>query len=376
MINLMLDSGAFSCWRQQKDIDLDAYLDFILEHESSIAVPVGLDVIPGERGAKPTPAQLDSAAREGYDNAIYARARGVEVMPVFHQGEDFGWLKQMVTDGFAWIGISPRNDGSTKSKIVWLDRVFSYLCGDEGYPRMRVHGFGVTAPYIMCRYPWCTVDSMSWLLQASVGNIIVPRRKDSGDWNFINPLYLPMSVRSEGSSAPASRPGNHWGTLGGLQREAILMYLGELEQTVGIDLSIAVLEREYVLRDVVNICTFLRVLEDNPLRRFRRRRGGFHDVSETCGGRSVPMWERTRLLFGVTPAPFHGWALNRCGVLDRLLTYFYLRGNPFSMAAYTRSGSIEIAKYVSETDCKEGILRDPVFSSRRPGEQGLGPDPQ
>lgn len=374
----MLDSGAFSCWRKQETINLDEYLRFIEVNRDDITVPVGLDVIPGQRGRAPTPAEVEASAREGYTNALYARRRGVEVMPVFHAGECFSWLSRMVDDGWPWIGIAPRNDAQNGPKRAWLDKVFGHLCGDRGYPSVRIHGFGVSAPAVMCRYPWTTVDSMSWLIQANMGNIFLPRRALDGEWDFIRPIYLPMSTRTgpRPNYAMASRPGNHWDTIGDTQRDAAHQYLGELEHFLDMDIDTRTLGKRYQIRDVVNICGFLRALEENPMQPFRRKRGGFHDdSSERCEGLDVPMWERTRLLFTTPLSPLHGWALNRCGVRDRLLTYYLIRDKPFDVAAYNATGSMEIANDVSKTSTKAGPIENPIFGCRRAGDQGFGTNP-
>lgn len=366
MINLMLDSGAFSCWRQQKTIDLHKYMDFILDNEAAIEVPVGLDVIPGQRGQRPTVQQMKDSATAGLDNLLYMRACGIEAVPVFHQGEPFEWLEEIMSHDFEWIGFGPRNDDGVGRKKHWLDQCFRYLCGSGGFPRAKVHGFALTAPELMTRYPWTTVDSMSWLLQASMGNIIVPRMTGDGEWDFINPLYLPVSMRKSGLSANAMRPGGHWLTLGESQRDTILRYIGELEHELDMDLPMERLSEEYVLRDVVNICLFLRVLEAHPIKPYKHRGAGFHDHAATLPGEKAPSWNRTRLLFSVPMSSEHGQALNMCGVRDRLLTYFFLRDKPFDVATYTRTGSMELAHNVSKTSFKEGPMRRPVFGCGRP----------
>ena len=49
-----------------------------------------------------------------------------------------------------------------------------YLTDGSGKPRLKVHGFGITAIPIMERYPWWSVDSSSWIQSAAFGSIITP----------------------------------------------------------------------------------------------------------------------------------------------------------------------------------------------------------
>ena len=86
---LMIDSGAFSAWRRGAKIDLDHYADFIREHIELIDYYVNLDVIPGEFGRIPDQSEVDASASASWDNFLYLRDRGLESIPVFHQGEDF-----------------------------------------------------------------------------------------------------------------------------------------------------------------------------------------------------------------------------------------------------------------------------------------------
>jgi hypothetical protein len=67
---------------------------------------------------------------------------------------------------------------STPQLFLWLDRIWDrYLTDGSGRPRLKVHGFGLTAIPLMQRYPWYSVDSSSWVQIASVGSVILPRGK-------------------------------------------------------------------------------------------------------------------------------------------------------------------------------------------------------
>lgn len=176
----LLDSGAFSVWRSGKEIDLKAYIDFskdfIARHGKRIRVHiVNLDVIPGVQGLPPTKAQIEDAAAQGWDNMLQMERAGITPLHIFHQGEDFSWLEKLAAR-HRYIGISPSNDMSTKSKHHWLRRVYSIIRANN-----MTHGFGVTAPTLMKAFPWYSVDSTSYLAPEWYGKAVFSGRLDQFD---------------------------------------------------------------------------------------------------------------------------------------------------------------------------------------------------
>lgn len=205
----ILDSGAFSAWTQGKKIDIDKYANFCLEHIDKITYMVNLDVIPGRFGEKYVKSQeVEASAAQGWKNYEYLLSRGLphdRLLPVFHQGENFSWLKRMVEEGIPYIGISPANDRTTREKIIWLDKCMVYALDNIGYPLLKFHGFGVTAVSILRRYPWFSCDSISWYKQAIVGKIMVPARKvpEGGGYDFTTSYWsVVVSSRAQQNKDP------------------------------------------------------------------------------------------------------------------------------------------------------------------------------
>lgn len=168
--NLLLDSGAFSVWANNRTIDIDEFAVFALDVISKIPKTtkvhvVNLDVLPGKFGERPTHEQREQSAEAGWKNMLYLESLGLKVIPVFHQHEQFEWLHQMIshTD---YIGISPANDVSQKEKERWLDRVFSIT-----KDKIKTHGFAVTAYASLVKYPFYSVDSSSWSAGGRFGRI-------------------------------------------------------------------------------------------------------------------------------------------------------------------------------------------------------------
>lgn len=254
-IKIMLDSGAFSIWKRGGEIDLEDYIDFCLENREGIWQAVNLDVIPGKPGHRRTSAQVEEAAKQGWRNSKRMRKRGVEPIPVFHQGERLYWLEKMVGEGFRYIGLSPNKSLATGGKIPWLDQCWDYLAGIGGFPTVKLHAFGEAAFRILFRYPWFSVDSTSWILIGANGQIMVPGELPDGSYDFLTkPFQVSVSQgiaprgknkpRPRGffpdriASAAIAKQGNDLRTLGPETRDYVLRYLkhiGFTEQELATD---------------------------------------------------------------------------------------------------------------------------------------------
>lgn len=196
---LILDSGAFTAWTKQTKIDIEQYTKFCLDNQECFDVIVALDVIPGKWGQKYiTYEEREQAAEEGWENYIYMRESGVDpdkLMHIFHMGDEFKWLDKIVKE-MDYIGLSPANDKQTKAKVQWLDKCMSYVINKDGYPKVKFHGFAVTALPIMFRYPWYSVDSTMWCQWAGYGLLAIPPLQN-GRFNYrTTPIPLSITERS------------------------------------------------------------------------------------------------------------------------------------------------------------------------------------
>jgi len=339
-VDLVLDSGAYSAWKKQEDLPIDAYIAFIKKHEGCFSHVVNLDVIPGEWGTVPTPAEVDACATRGYKNLnILKRREGFDVMPVFHQGEDFKWLNLLISEGYEYIGISPSNDRTTKQKQVWLDKVFRLLCGTKGYPIVKTHGFGMTALPLMHRYPWFSVDSVTWLLIGGYGGMLLPVKNFKGEYDYTrNPEVIQISDRQPGKNQAllALEPGKHIDTLGSGMRKYVEEYL----ESEG--LSLEGMRTDYVTRQTAGCKFFKRASDSYTPRRYKRKVVGFFDGKEKYEGRSEP-WGQMKTIFTLTTSPQHSGILEDEGIKDRLLTFYYFhkaKTMPFNIHDYVKTGRI------------------------------------
>ena len=167
--NFILDSGAFSVWSKGDTVDIEAYARFAKNFQalnpSNNLYVVNLDVLPGKFGQRPSQTQVEESARAGWDNMLLLESKGLKVIPVFHQHEDWAWLEKMRahTD---YIGISPANDVSMEEKLEWLNKVFFRIRNT-----IKTHGFAVTSHHQRYNFPFFSVDSSSWTTPARFGRI-------------------------------------------------------------------------------------------------------------------------------------------------------------------------------------------------------------
>lgn len=173
---LILDSGAFTAWNSGEDINIDSLIEYMHQWKHVYTMAANLDKIPGVRRQLPTKEDVHIAAEVGWKNSKYILSKGIpqdRLMPIFHQGEDFKWLKLMVEEeGFRYIGVSPSNDYTTEQRMFWLDEVYDYLVKLPNY--VKTHCYGMTSERLMRTYPAYSCDSTSWVLQAGFGMIATP----------------------------------------------------------------------------------------------------------------------------------------------------------------------------------------------------------
>lgn len=259
-MRLVLDSGAFSAWNVGAQIDLDDYIAYIYRNMEWVSAYVNLDVIPGQPGRTPTEAEVEESARASWANMEYMQGMGLDPIPVFHQGERFYWLERMFEADIEYIGISPANDRSTEAKIEWLDRVFNYLCDDDGNAKVKTHAFGVTAIDIVSRYPWHTVDSTTWLVAGSrFGLLRVPYMGRDGKWDMTRRL---SSVRI---SKEAPLVEGHFIFLSNADKAAVVRFIEEAGSTLA-----EVIDDRHA-RNLVNAYVFKMVSDAHQVVKFKRR---------------------------------------------------------------------------------------------------------
>ena len=182
---LFIDSGAFTAFTKKKVVDVDDYIEFINSIDDQVYIFAQVDKIPGEWGKERTPEQVAEAPKLSWENYLYMvnKVKSPEkLLPIFHQGEDFSWLKNMLeykyTEGplkgqyIKYIGISCSKDITSSAWGPWFDLCFKMIQESKN-PNVKTHAFGMTSLKLLEQYPFTSADSTSWVRSAGFGNIIV-----------------------------------------------------------------------------------------------------------------------------------------------------------------------------------------------------------
>jgi hypothetical protein len=165
VIQLIMDSGAYSAHRLGIDINLDKYGKFVIDNTPHLAASANLDYI--------YPQDTNISAQKSLDNFKYLWDMGAKTMPIFHWGESISYLDKMLELGADYIGLS----ASVKSMAAswpWYNDCWRHVTDANGYPTIKYHAFGDTTPQCLATYPWFSADSSTWVIAAGMaGRIII-----------------------------------------------------------------------------------------------------------------------------------------------------------------------------------------------------------
>jgi hypothetical protein len=239
---LFLDSGAYSAHTQGKEITLEQYAEFIHANGHHFAVRANLDDI-GDDGPK------------SWENWQKLKSMGCDVFPVHHASDRDEYIVKILDElepdtGFMALGGLV---GASRNVLrEWLDRIWSkFLVKDDGTPRVRVHGFGLTDTELMLRYPWYSVDSSSWVMTGIFGACIF---REGGKFYKV--------TFSDDSPDRFSINSWHYGSLTPQQKQRVDAWLSPMgvtpEQLAG----------HYSFRHLVNAQTFTGIEEMETPRTF------------------------------------------------------------------------------------------------------------
>lgn len=198
--NYIIDSGAFSIWTGGGSIDKDKYANYCKEMRKGFPDTTkmyftNLDVLPGKFGQRPTSEEREASAEASWKNMEYFENKGMKVINVFHQHEDFKWLDRLHKEQ-EYFGISPANDVSMKEKLAWLNKVFSKIKASR-----KTHGFAVTSFTQLSKYPFYSADSSSWSAGGRFARVTSFKQGKMKTYNFKDEKTLSkMIARSETKS--------------------------------------------------------------------------------------------------------------------------------------------------------------------------------
>jgi len=277
MINLFLDSGAYSLYhhcikksskgKSYTETDefwnyVDQYAEYIKENGKNFSVYVNVDVIFNPQESLRVQKYLESKHK-------------LNPMPVYHFGEDIKWFKKYM-DNHEYIGISGVGKETPRSAYIdYADTVFNLVCrGNNNLPEWKIHGFAMTSPSLLFRYPWYSTDSSSWVQYSRFGAILLPRTFLKKRQYSKSPEVLFVSLRSPKQDEVHGR---HYVRLGRHYKSKVREYIremgfqfgkSEIIRTKGKIKEIVLKDglcNNHKLRDRFNLIYFLEIEKNMPL---------------------------------------------------------------------------------------------------------------
>jgi hypothetical protein len=255
---IFVDSGAFTAWRERREINLTDYIDFCKKIKRKAKckdlVFAALDVIPGTPDRMPTEDEKKKACDRGWDNYQTMKEEGIRCIMTFHQFEHTSQLKRIMDD-YGSFAVSIRKDPAIppETKLTWLKNIFRE-CGysdtaENSVVKWKIHGLGVSSLDFMRHVPFFSVDSTDAIkagnhfqLHQFGGNGI--RRRTRGAWERlaledgipIRYVGKMLGFDPDGLSEANGQSGSYW-----LQTRAMEacveteLYLTELWRSKGVD---------------------------------------------------------------------------------------------------------------------------------------------
>lgn len=162
--SVLLDSGAFSAFNSGRVVDLARYIDFCKRYGHLAAAYANLDVIG------------DDAAT--WRNQQRMEAAGLLPVPTFHFGEPWDALRHIAAH-YDYIAVGCMPSLGTAARQEFLDGCWRIIRESPRWP-LKVHGWAMTDAAIMERYPWYSIDSLTWAVGAIYGSSLElsgPRRR-------------------------------------------------------------------------------------------------------------------------------------------------------------------------------------------------------
>ncbi len=338
-VELLLDSGAYSSWTRQEDgVDLNAYIDYIIANKKLLFSYVNLDQLPGVFGQQVTTSDIETSAKRGYDNLQIMKSHGLHPMPVFHMGEDLSWLMRMLRDGETYIGLSPRQDQHASRQEEWLDLMFTILTNEDGLPFIDTHGFGVTKVKFLLRYPFTTVDSTRWSIDAGFGHILVPKfNSGKPDWWAEPEIVATTEIESTANNRIQFK------SFSITKRRQVEDYIENY-----LDLTPEKLRDESNARRKSYLIFYDRFARASQPIKFNHRRGSF-ELSKYDPLNMDPWPQRDGLkVFVATMAKDKTTLLNDMQIWPRLLSYYELKKlPPDTLATYVNNGILPAGKRIT-----------------------------
>lgn len=174
---LLIDNGAFTLHRKGGTLDIDSYIDWLNSNIDLIDYAIALDDIPGRWGEIKTLEQIQNSPINTWNNYLYMIERVTQpqkLLPVFHMGESFTYLENMVNSDKLlsnYICISGNKELTNKQREEWYLKCFNIIRHSKR-PNLKVHCLGSATLQNAEKYPFTSMDATSWIMAGANGNIL------------------------------------------------------------------------------------------------------------------------------------------------------------------------------------------------------------
>ncbi len=148
--SVILDSGAFTVRSTEGfTVDVEAYGKLAVSIAEHVDVVINLDDIGGD-------------LKQSWLNQQHLESLGLDVIPVYHQGEPWSVLEHYIERHEAiCVGFARKPGGKLVGGCKpFLDEFFAQVNG-----RVEVHGLAMTKWAMKHGYPFASVDSTTWIAE-------------------------------------------------------------------------------------------------------------------------------------------------------------------------------------------------------------------
>jgi len=250
MLDIFLDSGAFTFFNKGQKVSLKEYHGFVKEHLSLLGGVSSMDVIDsGEKSIK---------------KFHRLRKTGIDYIPCYHYGEPPSVLQEYIKYSEI-VSIGGTVPISYAKLLPWLDNLFTkYICDKDRNPIVKTHGFGLTDQRLMFRYPWYSVDSSTWIRVSRMGMLLLPRRvRDKVRWD-----KQPMRIQVSDKGPMKNGADSHIDIMPKMEKEKVLTIIKDKGFKLGKTVNEKVVEvglcNSFALRDKFNMLYMLELESNLP----------------------------------------------------------------------------------------------------------------
>lgn len=326
---MMLDSGAYTAWTQDKVIDVGDYITYCRTHIDCSHF-INLDVIAGTKHGRPSLADTNAAADVSWSNylSMCRELPAAKVIPVYHYGEDLRKLDRILSHGCPYIALGGSAHKSTGLRVKWLQSLRRYLFDGAGRSLVKLHGLALTSYDLMKLWEWESVDSTSWKAFATWGAIYLPIERGGGFDYTVSPMIVFTTPQSKKRDRQ-----QHYETMSPMLKERMQRWLASCG--VGLGTSVNSQKEVGYKLDVPGGEIWL----DKKRRIMMRPDGGGKGVTNSFEmralvnaklvGRSNKVLPIRHMYFAGQLVPYHYMEF---GFRRRLLSYYYTAQTPSATA--------------------------------------------